>query len=128
MPAPRGISVCVQWAGIRAYESGVSPSREAANVASAFHSGIVTRPYNRLPLRGQHRNCTAGSITGKRAPVSRLTPPKTVGRGTRERAWILTDDNPGGPIRAPAWADLGLVTAHGPRIDVKAHSEKSVSS
>jgi hypothetical protein len=57
MPAPRGISVRVHWAGIRACASGVSPSHEVADDPASFHSGIVTRPNNRLPLRGQHRNC-----------------------------------------------------------------------
>ena len=66
-------------------------AHEAADDLAELHSGIVIRPNSRLPLRGQHRNCATGRINpGKRAPVSRLTPPMKIDRGTRERAQILT--------------------------------------
>jgi len=56
---------------------------------AGLHSGIVTRPM--VAYR-------CGGSTGI-APVSRLTPPKKIGRGTRERARILTYWHVGSAVR-----------------------------
>jgi hypothetical protein len=106
MPAPRGNSVCARRAGIRACESGVSPSHEAA--AAEIAGGRLSQwrrdtPLSRLPLRGQHRNWVANSaqtpidtLNGRTAAKdeTRTCFPFDSGeefdRSTREHGQILT--------------------------------------
>ena len=134
MPAPRGISVRVQWAGIRACASGVSPSHEVADdpALSQWHRDT---PLESLTVAGAAQELLRlKSVTGGRAPVSRLTPPQKMDRGTRERARILTYRQANlalGVVRTPeavCFPVTPILAAASLITYAKAHSRKSVSS
>lgn len=107
-PAPRGNSVRVRRAGIRACESGASPSHDVSNTNRhgadplSFRTTVAERhtPFFRLPLRGQHRNWVALGRHNRGCPRSAMPcqtltcfpfdPRQGFGRGTREQG---TDSN-----------------------------------
>jgi len=131
MPAPRGISVRVQWAGIGLALRACRLSIEQPMNRASLHSGIVTRPLQSVTVAGQHRIAPSEIRTGGRAPVSRLTRQR-MDRGTRERARILTYQA-GNLALGHADASGGLFpgSCRGWRSNLhslKAHSKKSVSS
>ena len=131
MPAPRGISVRVQWAGIRACASGVSPSHEVADdpALSQWHRDT---PLESLTVAGAAQELLRlKSETGGRAPVSRLTPSKKIERGTRERARILTHRLAKQGVQAPEPDGFRVAArwrAARTQTYAKAHSKKFVSS
>ena len=58
IPAPRGNSVRAQGpvSGLANRACRLPMGYSGFQTAGVAHSGIVARPYSRLPLRGQHRN------------------------------------------------------------------------
>ena len=160
IPAPRGNSVRVPGpvSGLANRACRLPMGCSGFQTAGVAHSGIVARPYGRLPLRGQHRNkattrfrrCSdSGSLSyrGNRRRTAAdlavrvvtrtcfpLNPSGGTGRGTREQRRfyrIGVGSKPGkGDRKDPREALRAPISgrAEGPCEYVKAHSKKTVSS
>jgi len=160
IPAPRGNSVRVPGpvSGLANRACRLPMGYSGFQSAGVAHSGIVARPYGRLPLRGQHRNKVTtrfrqrfdfgspsyryyrrrvAAVLAVRV-VTRtcfpLNPPGETGWGTREQRKfyrIGVDSKPGKADRKDSREALGTPIsgrAESPCGYVKAHSKKTVSS
>ncbi len=122
-------------AGIRACASSVSPSHKSRRYCGRLSQWHRDTPQQSLTVAGAAQELRRlKTEPGGHAPVSRLTPPKNIGRGTRERAGILTYRR-----ATVAFEVVRMTKSAGslvvPRLAAesfigyaKAHSKKSVSS